>query len=73
MTFTHTWRWRRYLGHRFGQPCRVLAASRKSALIVSAPMILNPPGPKNMGSILVAFADGHRVVTSRYALRRIAR
>jgi hypothetical protein len=25
---THTWRWRKYLGERFGQPCRVVKAAR---------------------------------------------
>ena len=71
MTFTHIWRWQTLLGHRFGQPCRVTAASRKPAAAVAAPMILNPPAAKNMGTIRVRFADGFEAVTSRFAVRRM--
>jgi len=34
-------------------------------------MIVNPPRPKNMGSIRVRFADGFETVTSRFTVRRI--
>lgn len=49
---THVWYWRKRLGERKGQRCRVLVRGKKN-------------------SILVEFEDGHRVVTSRYAVRKI--
>lgn len=49
---THFWRWRKYLGERHGEPCRVLAVGR-------------------MNSALIEFADGFRVVSSRYAVRKL--
>lgn len=48
---SHTWRWRKYLPERFGEPCRIVAVGR-------------------MNSALVEFADGYRVITSRYAVRK---
>jgi hypothetical protein len=48
---SHTWRWRKYLPERFGQPCRIVAVGR-------------------MNSALIEFADGYRVITSRYAVRK---
>jgi len=52
---THFWRIRTTLPQRKGDPCRILARARG-------------PGPRN---ILVEFADGRRVVTHRYAVRRL--
>lgn len=52
---THYWRLRRTLPERNGQPCRVLCAGRG-------------PGPRN---ILVEFADGLRVVSIRWSVRRL--
>jgi hypothetical protein len=49
--YTHIWFWKKRLGDRKGQPCRVLARGK-------------------MNSILVEFADGFKVVTSRYAVRK---
>jgi hypothetical protein len=49
---THTWRWRKILGERFGQPCRVVCVGK-------------------LNSALVEFADGFKVVTSRYAVRKV--
>lgn len=49
--YTHVWFWRKWLGDRNGQPCRVLARGK-------------------MNSILVEFADGFKVITSRYAVRK---
>ena len=46
------WFWRKKLGERNGEPCRVLARGK-------------------MNSILVEFDDGYRVITSRYAVRRV--
>lgn len=51
--YPYIWFWKSRLPERAGQPCRVLARSRR------------------MNSILVEFEDGCRVVTSRYAVRRI--
>lgn len=48
---THRWYWRKLLGERRDQLCRVIAVGK-------------------MNSALVEFQDGHRVVTSRYAVRR---
>jgi hypothetical protein len=31
---THTWRWKKILGHRFGQPCRVLVRGRMNSILV---------------------------------------
>jgi len=50
---THYWFWKKKLGERNRQPCRVLARGK-------------------MNSILVEFEDGYRVITSRYAVRRLA-
>lgn len=50
---THTWRWRKYLPERFGEPCRLIKTGR-------------------MNSALVEFGDGSRVITSRYAVRKVA-
>ena len=33
MTHTHTWIGRRYLPHRHGQPCKLLASSRGKHLL----------------------------------------
>ncbi len=52
---THFWRVRTTLPDRTGQRCRVVARGAG-------------PGPRN---ILVEFADGYRVVTHRYAVRRL--
>ena len=52
---THFWRVKTTLPERKGEPCRVLVRGRG-------------PGPRN---ILVEFADGSRVVTQRYAVRRL--
>ena len=54
---THVWFWRARLPDRKGQPCRVLARG-------------NGRGPRN---ILVEFGDGFRVVSTRFAVRRIER
>lgn len=48
---TYTWRWKKWLPDRHGQPCRVLATGKKNA-------------------ILLQFADGWKVITSRYAIRK---
>lgn len=50
---THVWRMRRWLPERFGQACRVVTSGRG-------------PGPRNL---LVEFADGRRVVSSRWSIR----
>lgn len=55
---THTWRVRRTLPARFGQRCRVVPPLPKS-------------GKNTMGTVLVEFEDGRRVVTSRFSVRRI--
>lgn len=52
---THVWYLRAYLPERKGEPCRVLARG-------------NGRGPRN---ILVEFADGFRVVSTRFAVRRL--
>lgn len=31
---THTWRWRKYLGDRFGAPCRILATGKLHSALV---------------------------------------
>jgi len=49
-----TWRLKKWLPERHGQACRILARARG-------------PGPRN---VLVEFADGLRVVTTRLAVRR---
>lgn len=67
---THIWRLRAILGHRFGQPCRITAVSRRGES-VPCPMISNQRRPKNMGSIRVQFADGFEAVTTRYAVRKL--
>ena len=46
------WFWKKKLGDRNGQKCRVLARGK-------------------MNSILVEFEDGYRVITSRYAVRKL--
>jgi len=51
---THTWRWRKYLGERFGQPCRIICTGK-------------------LNSALVEFEDGYKVVTSRYAVRKMVK
>lgn len=53
---THWWRLRRWRPERHGQPCRVLIRARG-------------PGPRN---ILVEFADGERLISTRWAVRRLA-
>jgi hypothetical protein len=53
--FTHVWRIRKYLPERFGRPCRIIAAGRG-------------PGPRN---ILIEFADGAKIVTPRWNVRRL--
>jgi len=53
---THYWFFKKYLPERNGQPCRVLARG-------------NGAGPRN---VLVEFADGYRVVGTRFAVRRAA-
>lgn len=60
------------LAGEVGEPCRIVAASRRAPAPIEAAHIINPSRPRNMGSILVEFCDGFRVVTSRYAVRRIA-
>jgi hypothetical protein len=52
VSMTHRWYWRKWLGERHGQPCRVVAVGK-------------------MNSALVEFADGFRVLTVRYAVRRV--
>ena len=49
---THYWRWKRWLPHRYGQLCRVLAVGK-------------------LNSALIQFEDGHKVLSSRYAVRKI--
>lgn len=49
---THTWRVRKFLPERFGQPCRILICGKRN-------------------SVLVEFADGYKMVTIRYFVRRI--
>ena len=49
---THTWRWKKYLPERHGQPCRIITTGA-------------------FNSALVEFGDGHRVVTIRYAVKRL--
>ena len=49
---THRWYWRKWLGERHGQLCRVVAVG-------------------TMNSALVEFADGFRVLTVRYAVRKV--
>lgn len=49
---THYWRWRRWLGERHGQRCRILARGK-------------------LNNCLVEFEDGFKVITSRYAVRKI--
>lgn len=53
---THYWRVRKFLPERYGQRCRVVACGRG-------------PGPRN---VLVEFEDGHRYITLRWFIRRIA-
>lgn len=53
---THVWYSRRTLPERKGCPCRVLARGRGR-------------GPRN---VLVEFEDGRRVVSHRFAVRRMA-
>ncbi len=48
----HVWFWRKWLGERKGQPCRVLARGA-------------------LNTCLVEFADGVKVVTIRYAVRKM--
>ena len=65
MTYSHVWHWRKWPrrswdspgDERKGQRCRVLARGNGRR-----------PAPRN---ILVEFEDGHRVVTSRFAVRRV--
>lgn len=61
--YTHVWYWRRQrvpgrAVDRKGQRCRVVARAI--------------PRRDHVHSILVEFEDGARVVTSRYAVRKIA-
>ena len=51
---THLWRFRKWLPERFGQRCAVLARGRG-------------PGPRN---VLVRFAGGSLVVSTRFCVRR---
>lgn len=53
--FTHDWRLRKWLPGRYREPCRVLARG-------------NGRGPRN---VLIAFADGTRVVATRFSVRRL--
>jgi hypothetical protein len=55
---THYWFWKSKLPERHRQPCRVLARTRVA-----------PKGRWCANSVLVEFADGFRVVTSRHAVR----
>ena len=58
--FDCIWFWRAKLPDRKGERCRVVARSRV------------PKGSKwRANSVLVEFSDGWRVVTSRYAVRKI--
>lgn len=50
--FDRVWFWKKWLGDRRGQPCRIIARGK-------------------LNSALVEFTDGFKVVTSRYAVRRI--
>lgn len=52
---THFYNIKKWGIGRFKQPCNVLARGRG-------------PGPRN---VLIQFADGHRLVTIRHAVRRI--
>ena len=52
---THVWWFKKWLGERKGQPCRVLCRG-------------NGKGPRN---VLVEFADGFRVVGTRFCVRRL--
>jgi hypothetical protein len=52
---THYWRFRKWLPDRYKQPCIVFARGRG-------------PGPRNVG---VQFADGFRVVSTRFCVRRL--
>jgi hypothetical protein len=49
---THTYRIRKWMPERFGQPCQLLACGKRNA-------------------VLIEFADGVRVVTVRWFLRRL--
>jgi hypothetical protein len=62
LLMTHVWFWKTKLGDRKGHPCRVLARSRPA----------RRKGEWVANSILVEFADGFRVVTSRHAVQRAA-
>lgn len=53
--FTHYWFYKKYLGERNRQPCRVLARGTGK-------------GPRN---VLVEFEDGYRVVGTRFCVRRL--
>jgi hypothetical protein len=53
MIYDHEWFWKKRLGRRKGQKCRILTRS------------------KRMNSILVEFEDGEKVITSRWAVRKI--
>lgn len=55
MIATHIYYWKKYLPERKGQHCRVVARGRGA-------------GPRN---VLVEFADGYRVVTPRFSVRRL--
>ena len=46
------WRWRKWLGERHRQRCRIVAVGK-------------------MNAALIEFEDGCRVISSRYAVRRI--
>jgi len=50
--FDRIWHWRKWLGDRRGQRCRIVARGA-------------------LNSCLVEFADGYRVVTSRFAIRKV--
>ena len=54
---THYWAFKKYLPERHLQPCRVIARG-------------NGKGPRN---VLIEFADGYRVVGTRFAARRASR
>lgn len=49
--YDRIWFWKKWLGERRGQRCRIVAVGK-------------------MNAALVEFADGYRVVTSRYAVRK---
>lgn len=34
MTYTHTWHCHKYLGEKYGMPCRVLVYARRRACLV---------------------------------------